>query len=196
MSQIIIDTNIISVAQLPQKPQWLLDWLNGLPVGSVVIPWVLIYEVEYGIHQARRTNLAKALFVAEWFEEFLQQSLIVLDMTPDAARTLGRMAACPPLRKFFETLPRTDRKGKMLKNDRINLGCDAILAALSIAHGLPVATFNDRDFLLIHAHFPMPGVYNPQSDEWVVPPPVGWGMTDHANDDHPDDEVGETFRLR
>lgn len=30
------DTNIISVAQLPKKPQWLLDWLDGLPVGSVV----------------------------------------------------------------------------------------------------------------------------------------------------------------
>ncbi len=32
MSQIIIDANIISVAQLQKKPQWLLDWLDGLPV--------------------------------------------------------------------------------------------------------------------------------------------------------------------
>ncbi|MBY3378954.1 type II toxin-antitoxin system VapC family toxin [Rhizobium laguerreae] len=196
MSQIILDTNIISVAQLPQKPQWILDWLDSLPLGSVAIPWVLIYEVEYGIQQARRTNLAKALFVTQWFEEFLQQSLIILDMNVEAARTLGRMAACPPLRQFFETLPRTDRKGKMHKNDRINLGCDAILAALSIAHGLPIATCNDKDFLRIHAHFPMPGVYNPQSDDWVVPPPVGWGMMDHANDDEPDRDVGEPFQLR
>ncbi|AIC30013.1 hypothetical protein IE4771_PB00285 (plasmid) [Rhizobium etli bv. mimosae str. IE4771] len=72
---------------------------------SVVIPWILIYKAEYGINQAKRTNSAKALFVAEWFEEFLQQSLIILDMTAEAARTLGRMAACPPLRHFFETQP-------------------------------------------------------------------------------------------
>ncbi|MBY3538084.1 type II toxin-antitoxin system VapC family toxin [Rhizobium laguerreae] len=196
MSQIIIDTNIISVAQLPQKPQWILDWLDSLPLGSVAIPWVLIYEVEYGIHQAKRTNLAKALFVTQWFEAFLQQSLIILDMNVDAARTLGRMAACPSLRQFFETLPRTDRNGKMYKNDRINLGCDVILAALSIAHGLPIATCNDKDFAFINDHFPLPGVYNPKSDEWVVPPPVGWGMTDYANDDDPEDDIDENFRLR
>lgn len=196
MSQIIIDTNIISVAQLPKKPQWLLDWLDGLPVGSVVIPWILIYEVEYGINQAKRTNPAKAVFVTEWFEEFLQQSLIILDMTAEAARTLGRMAACPPLRHFFETQPRIDRNGRSWKNDKINLGCDAILAALSIAHGLPIATFNDKDFLFINAHFPIPGVYNPQTDEWVVLPPVGWGVAEHANDDQPDADVGEIFGLR
>ncbi len=189
MGAIILDTNIISDAHLPEPPDWLLKWIACLGPESVVIPWIVIYETEYGIRYVERSSASRAAEVLEWFEVFLSKRMIILDMNVAGARLLGQMAACTHLRGFFETQPRTNKWGEELKNDKIKLGADVMIAAMSIAHGIPIASLNTKDFLLIHRHFPIPGLYNPSWDDWAVPPPIGWGMDRNANDDFEDGRV-------
>ncbi|TBB21269.1 type II toxin-antitoxin system VapC family toxin [Rhizobium ruizarguesonis] len=186
MIKIILDTNIIGDAHLPSPPDWLLEWFGSLPPGAIAIPSIVIYETEYGIRLAERHNPLKAGYVLEWFEELLEQNLEVLDLSIAGSRLLGRMAACPALRHIFETPPRFNKHGEEIKNNKIRLGADAMIAAISIAHGIPVATRNTRDFLHIHRFFPLPGLYDPARDNWSVDPPPGWGLTNNANDDERD----------
>ncbi len=41
------------------------------------------------------------------------------------------------------------------------------IAAIAIAHEMPLATLNIRDFALINAFFPLPGIYQPIQDQWL-----------------------------
>ncbi|MGO6789065.1 type II toxin-antitoxin system VapC family toxin [Rhizobium ruizarguesonis] len=183
MGQILVDTNIISVAYLPDPPEWIWEWLAELPRGSLAVSWIAIYETEYGIRNVQRHNPRKAIELLAWFQEFLASRMVYPEMDVTAARVLGTMAAHPPLKHFFFTPDKKDRYGRTIKQDRVNLGCDPMLAALSIAHQLPIATLNPADFCLIHQHFPLPGVYDPRADVWHVEPPVGWNVGEPANDD-------------
>ncbi|WP_027668919.1 type II toxin-antitoxin system VapC family toxin [Rhizobium leguminosarum] len=183
MAKLLIDTNVISTAYLPSAPAWLWNWLESLPPGFLAVPWVALYETEYGIRTAQRHNPKKALELLAWFDRFVTDCDPYPEMNAAASRLLGRMAATPALQHFFVTEDRKNRNGENLKPLRIQLGGDVILAALSIAHQIPVATFNTRDFVYIDRFFPLPGVYDPQLDCWPVPPGAEWRDVEHANDD-------------
>ena len=185
MAKILVDTNILSVAYLPHAPEWIWEWLESLPRGAIALPWVAIYETEYGIRTVQRDNPTKALELLEWFEEFLGSNVAFPEMDIKAARLLGQMAATPVMRQFFVTAERKNKNGLPLKMLKIRLGCDAMLAALAISHQLPIATFNLRDFMYINRYFPLPGIYSPEADAWILGPPIGWGMDSGANDDLP-----------
>jgi predicted nucleic acid-binding protein len=183
VAKLLIDTNIISTAYLPDAPEWLWKWLESLPVGFLAVPWTSLYETEYGIRTAQRYNPAKALELLAWFDKFVADCDPYPQMNSEASRLLGRMAATPALQHFFLTTERHNKNGQSLKPLRIQLGGDVILAALSIAHQVPVATFNTRDFVYIDRFFPLPGVYDPELDCWPVPPSAEWCDREHANDD-------------
>src|SRR5258706_10712149 len=83
----------------------------------------------------------------------------------EAARMLGRMYAMPPLKRFLVTSPAA-RQAKT--------GADLAIAAIAISQQAVVVTNNVADFLAIQRHFPLPGLLNPFTCEWLVPP-VGPG---------------------
>ncbi|WP_326912859.1 PIN domain-containing protein [Rhizobium johnstonii] len=187
MAKLLVDTNIISKAYLPDAPAWLWEWLESLPSGFLAVPWLALYETEYGIRTVQRHNPSKALELLAWFDQFVATCDPYPDMDATASRLLGRMAATPAMQHFFLTEERKNKNGETLKPLRIQLGGDAILAALSIAHEIPIATFNSRDFVYINRFFPLPGVYDPQFDCWPVAPMGDWHGSEHANDDHDDE---------
>ncbi|TBF35239.1 PIN domain-containing protein [Rhizobium leguminosarum] len=190
MGQILVDTNILSVAYLPNPPDWIWDWLQTMPRGSLAVSWITIYETEYGIRTAQMSNPTKALQLLEWFETFLDARFVSPEMDIVSARVLGAMAATPSLRRFFWTEERRNKDGARLKPFRLNLGCDPMLASMAIAHQLPIATLNPRDFCYIARYFPLPGVYDPSTDIWYVDPPIGWGFSNASNDD---EKVGSSW---
>jgi predicted nucleic acid-binding protein len=201
MTRLMLDTNVLSTAYLPRPPEWLWEWLESMPPGRLAIPWTTVYETEYGIRTAQRHNPAKAIELLAWFTEFLETRLTFPEMDVKASRLLGQMAATPALRHFFLTEDRRNKNGDTIKLDRIRLGGDAMLAALSISHQIPIATMNVRDFLYIHNLFPLPGLYNPKDDVWAVEPSLAAASAGYANDDHPGDEPdwirrGPRARLR
>ncbi|MGO7616457.1 PIN domain-containing protein, partial [Rhizobium ruizarguesonis] len=68
VGQILVDTNIISVAYLPDPPHWIWEWLAELPRGSLAVSWIAIYETEYGIRNVQRHNPQKAIELLAWFQ--------------------------------------------------------------------------------------------------------------------------------
>jgi hypothetical protein len=62
------------------------------------------------------------------------------------------------------------------KDPRLRFGCDPEIAATAIVHGLPLASTDVTDFMRIHQHFPIPGLYCPIGGRWHVPPPEGWSL--------------------
>ncbi|MFZ0550368.1 MAG: hypothetical protein WAM21_06135, partial [Steroidobacteraceae bacterium] len=75
---------------------------------------------------------------------------------------LGKMYETPPLRNFLVN----DPGAKTSKT-----GADLAIASIAISQDAIVATGNGSDFLLIHEHFPLPGLYDPFEDKWLVKPP-------------------------
>jgi hypothetical protein len=70
------------------------------------------------------------------------------------------MFATPALRDFILPDPRMAKPKS---------GADLMIAATAIVHAAAVAT----NFAAIHRQFPLPGVYKPFTDEWVVAPAGG-----------------------
>lgn len=186
MTRLMLDTNLLSTAYLPNPPKWLWDWLGSLPAGAIAIPWITIYETEYGIRSVQRYNPSQAIKLLAWFTEFLDSRLTFPEMDVKAARLLGQMAATPAMKHFFVTEDRKDKNGDPLKVDRIRLGGDPMLSALAISHQIPIATLNINDFLFIDKLFPLPGLYSPKANHWFIDPPIGWEFSRNANDDHDD----------
>jgi toxin FitB len=117
-------------------------------------------EIQVGIERARRSDAVAAGRVEEWLAGLLQAGRPqVLPFDTDAALLLGRMNETPPLRNFLVQVPGA-RKTQS--------GADLAIAAIAIAHKAVMATGNASDFLLIHEHFPLPGLYDPLGDRWLL----------------------------
>lgn len=70
------------------------------------------------------------------------------------------MTSVPALKNLWVPAPRAPRP---------KLGQDLQIAAISITYHVPIASPNVKDFKSIHAHFPLPGLFNPLSGTWAIP---------------------------
>jgi predicted nucleic acid-binding protein len=157
---LILDTNVVSGLRRERPHPALLAWLDGIDPAAAFITTVTITEIQAGIERARRNHPETAQHVHTWLERILAEELFCI-VAPDvqAARTLGRMIETPGLRGFLDQ--RTGSK-------KPKTGADLVIAAIAIANGAAVVTGNRRDFLLIHQHFPLPGLYDPFTGMWSV----------------------------
>ncbi|WP_374370729.1 PIN domain-containing protein [Dongia sp.] len=157
----LLDTDIVSNTRKAKPHPKLLGWLGTVPPDTLAISAMTVFELEAGISQLRAGgNAAKAEEISLWLDGLIASgSLPVLPIDHQVARLYGRMFATPGLKNFLWSAP----ESKQPKS-----GGDLILSATAIVHGAVIATNNARDFLAIHLHFPLPGIYLPFSDEWLI----------------------------
>lgn len=157
----LLDTNILSHAQKPRPHPRLREWFSRQKI--IVIPFPVLLEIEQGIADIRQTKPPKAAELTEWIDDLLGRvGVHHPEINNGVARTLAAMHSCRPLKNFwFPTMPS--------KKER-RLGQDLFIAAVAIEHDMPIATLDGGDFAYIDRHFPLPGVYNPAFDIWVVRP--------------------------
>jgi tetratricopeptide (TPR) repeat protein len=86
----------------------------------------------------------------------------VLPLDTDAAVLLGRMNETPALRNFLVHDPATKKT---------KTGADLAIASIAITRKAVMTTANCSDFLFIHRHYPLPGLYDPFQNKWHVKPP-------------------------
>ena len=99
-----------------------------------------------------------------WLDGLLaNQHPPMLPMNVDAWRLMGKMYETPELRHFLATDPRAREPAT---------GEDLAIAAIAIAGAYPIATRNIRHFLQIHAHFSLPGLFDPFDGLWHISPAV------------------------
>ncbi|MCQ1572734.1 PIN domain-containing protein [Neorhizobium galegae] len=189
---IMLDTCIISEAQKPRPKPEVSEWLAQLSPKIVAIPFPVIFETSYGIKLVEKGHPAKAQKLRQWLDGLLAHDFVMPVPTPAVAHIMAEMASTGPLMNYWRGAPEHERSSKL------KFGSDPIIAATAIAHEMPIATMDVRDFMLIHHYFPLPGLYDPVSGEWVVDPPSGWSFAakDNEFDHHETHPTGNVIRLR
>jgi toxin FitB len=157
----LLDTNVLSNAALNKPPPSLKSWMRAVGANSLALCYFVIAELSRGAHLALSTNEAKGADLNSWIDRVISADLRYVDSTPKAAALYGIMTTVGELKNFRVSNPNQ-------KKDK--LSHDLMIASLSIAHQMPVATSNIRDFLLINRHFKLPGLYDPVQSEWHVEP--------------------------
>lgn len=157
----LLDTNIISNFRKRPHPN-LVAWLDGVSNDEIAVSAITIFEIQAGI--AMVCDRSKATEIQGWLDGLIlsgQTSIVAFDA--EVARIYAHMFTTPALKNFL--LPDA-------RNPKPKSGADLIIAATAIVHDAVVVTANTNDFLRIHDHFPLPGLYDPFAREWRVDPRV------------------------
>lgn len=120
----LVDANVLSEPTRPSPSAPVIEWLRRHERDLAVDP-IILGEIRFGIHilpaGARRRRLEK------WFEEGVAK---IVCLSWDAATGLRWAKLLAALRAKGAAMP--------IK--------DSMIAATALAHGLTIATRNDRDF--------------------------------------------------
>lgn len=158
----ILDTDVVSNLRKKKPHPTLLSWIDEIGWEELATTVLTIMEVQIGIERARRSDPVIAASVEKWLAGLLQAGQPqVLPLDTNAAQLLGRMNETPALRNFLVHDPGTKKT---------KTGADLAIASIAIAHEAVVTTGNGSDFLVIHQHFPLRGLYDPFQGKWLVEP--------------------------
>lgn len=153
------DTCILSITSKKKPDPVVVDWLSS--VEHLAIPMGALVEFEQGIHMAKEAEPDKHQRLLRWLDDLLATGIKLLDTDMRVALQYGEMRASKALKQLWYPKPELEvQRG----------GQDIHIAAAAIAHGYCVATDNVSDFMLIHRHFKLPGLYNPKTNTWHVLP--------------------------
>ena len=158
----LIDTNVVSELGKPCANPNIVMWIERAPMGSLAISWSTVFELQYGVESARNAGSNKADAYEDALSDLIEDTRFqMLHPTTEAARTRARMHATPALKNFVLAHPGSRKQAT---------GEDLTIAATAIAAGAVIVTSNVRDFIAIDRYFRLPGLIEPNSGEWVVPP--------------------------
>lgn len=153
------DTCILSITSKKKPDPLVVGWINR--VDYLAIPMGALVEFEQGIYMKKDSDPVNFERLMQWREELLATGIRLLDTDYRVALKYGEMRACKALKQLWYPQPeRVVQRG----------GQDIHIAATAITYGYCVATDNVSDFMLIHQHFELPGLYNPKTDTWYVTP--------------------------
>lgn len=158
----LMDTNIVSLMGKTQSPPGLRQWLLDVGVRRLALSYPVIAELLRGAHLLERQNPRKSEEIKAWVGRVLATDFPVLEMTTEVAFIYAKMTAVPELRHMW-TVQRHQKQNR--------LGHDLMIAAVAIAHRVPIVTDNVADFLTIQRIFKLPGLYHPLTSQWHVPAP-------------------------
>ncbi len=156
----LLDTSVLSQAQYKKAHPSVAGWLAEQQ--DLAIPFPVLLEIQQGIVELGVSQPALAAEIMAWFDELLEWDFLYPEINHEVAKTLAKLHCCEALRHLWYTNPENTKKRKP--------GQDLFIAAVSIAHDLPIATLNAKDFSLINQFYALPGVYNPGFSMWVVQP--------------------------
>ncbi len=172
----LLDTSVLSSARGKAPEETVVRFLRSLPRGSIAVPAFTVFELERGLRMLQLVNGERAQPLLDWLDGLLATDVFIPPVTVDIWRLLARMTLVPALSRFW--IDPSDQP-------QMRFGCDPGLAAIAIHYGIPIATRDVRDFMLIHRHFPLPGLYEPHSCQWHVEPTDDWRHSFEA--ETPDD---------
>jgi predicted nucleic acid-binding protein len=119
----LLDTNVVSELRKSKPHGAVLEWLSGIPDADLHLSAVTIGEIQAGIEQTRKTDVAKASEIEHWLEQ-VAATYNVLPMDATTFRQWARLMNA--------------RSDELIE--------DAMIAATALCHDLIVVTRNIRDF--------------------------------------------------
>lgn len=152
----LLDTNIVSHATKAKQNPIINEWFKRQD--RIAIPFPVFIEIRQGITSVGRNNPQKAAELSAWLDTVVGSDFYLPPMTAAVAVKLAELYSCRPLKNFWFVGEQSDKKP----------GQDLTIAAVAIVHQIPIATLDGGDFAKIDFFFPLPGVYNPAFDTWIV----------------------------
>lgn len=162
---IILDTSVLSEARREHPSEDVIAFLLQIPPGALAVPPPVIFELERGAVNVQNSDPDRGRRFSAWLDGLLETDIYIPPVDAVVKRLLARMSMVPALAAFWRTPP---------TSSRLRFGCDPEIAAVAIVNGFPIASCDAGDFLHIHRHFPLPGLYNPIDGIWHVRPKEGW----------------------
>ena len=140
----LLDTTVVSELRKTSCHGALREWHRRTPATELCLPAIALTEIRMGIlNLARQGRHQDAERISQWLATRVLVAYEVVPLGRDAALIWGDMLMSP-LRGRGKTFDR-----------------DMIIAACAIAEAMPIVSRNIRDFLAIHALFPLPGLLDP-----------------------------------
>jgi len=159
---LLVDTDIVSMMGRIKPPAGLRPWLLRIGIKRLAISYPVLTELLRGAHLREADDPEWARAILSWVDEIREMDFHYPAMNPTVATIYGRMTSVPALKHMW-TVQARQKKNR--------LGHDLSIAAVAIAHRMPVLTANHDDFLKIHQHFVLPGgIFNPFKNRWFVKP--------------------------
>lgn len=160
-SMLLLDTDIVSFMGRRRGPPGLRPWLMKVGIERLGISYPVVAELLRGAHLRMRDDPVRAAEIEFWVKRILSTAFPRPEMSIEVAIVYARMTAVPSLRNMW-TVQKEQRSSRM--------GHDLMIAAVAIAHRLPIVSANVADYARIHEHFPLPGLYHPLEAQWHVRP--------------------------
>ncbi|WP_045016200.1 PIN domain-containing protein [Agrobacterium arsenijevicii] len=157
----ILDTCVLSETSRVRPHPNVIRFMET--ASNLFIPAAAIMEFQQGITRLCSRDPVKAVRLTRWYQNLMALGMPILETGKEVAEAWGTLAADPRLRNLLVSHPGAKR---------IRHGQDLHIAAAALVNRKPIATFNTRDFLLIHTCYPLPGIYNPQNDTWHATSPI------------------------
>jgi len=158
----ILDTDVLSNLRKEKKSPAVQAWVQATAATELATTVVTVAEIQCGIERQMPNQPAYAKETQRWLDAFLAVGGVqVISLGVAAALLLAKMHETAGLRGFLVADPRR-KVGKT--------PADLAIASIAIVEGAIIATGDAAHFEQIHAAFPLPGLYNPFKDEWVVRP--------------------------
>jgi predicted nucleic acid-binding protein len=156
----LLDTDVLSTLRKEKGSPAVRKWIEGLGWEALSTTVINVAEIQCGIERQVEHHPDYAQRTQAWLDTLLAVGgPRIYAMGVRAALLLARMHEAPSLRNFV--MP--DRKQKKPRT-----AADLAIAAIAIAEGAVVATGNTSHFAEIHRRFPLPGVYDPFQNLWVI----------------------------
>lgn len=160
---LLLDTNVVSLMGRKNPPPGLRPWLLRIGIHRLLISYPVLAELMRGAYLRKYDDPEKAARIFAWVDSILEADFPTSEMSPAAASSYAFMTSIPALKHLW-TIQKQQRSSR--------LGHDVMIAALAVAHRLPILTTNPADYLKINSCYPLPGVYHPLEARWHVDPPV------------------------
>ena len=116
----LVDTNVLSELARARPDEHVIRWASTLD--AFAISAITLDEIVFGI------TVKPSPRVQRWFESTVADYCRVMDVTSEIARHAGIL------------------RGQHARRGRVRNQADMLIAATAAAHGLTLATRNERDF--------------------------------------------------
>lgn len=162
MTLYLLDTNVLSNLSKPRPSPSVLNWCHRLRPRNWCIAQCTIIEIRRGIKiLSLKGERARADALNDWFDNLLAMRPRIIALNDHIIDVFTDLSLVPELQNVFAPNP-----GKY----PARVGRDLEIAATAIVMNATVVTVNVSDFLAINDHVRLPGLFNPDTDQWLVRP--------------------------
>ena len=162
MTLYLLDTNVLSNLSKPRPSPSVLAWCHRLRPRNWCIAQCTIIEIRRGIKILYlKGERGRADALNNWFDELLALRPRIIALNDHIIDVFTDLSLIPELQNVFAPSP-----GKY----PARVGRDLEIAATAIVMNASVVTLNVSDFLAINNHVRLPGLFNPDTDQWLVRP--------------------------